>query len=411
MEETKPSIHSNHEQENLETQMKILMDVMKIPEESRNFLELKNRIERLVEKESADDDDLNANHPKFVQDLDVEEENQDSQRNAKMSDDAMDFIINNPGLQHLAENGFLNLNHERLENCRSLSDQCKTILDNPTFWLKKLIQRGLSQKNQADWIEAIRITRNTDLEPYIQRYLKQSSKNERVVDVPCYINRQSLEKHSELIASKLNCQENHHGISIQDALAQNDDDDYAELFQMLLLFLDDPDILTVPVDGAYDAPIHTAARKGHEKILQILAPMAVDINAPDKWGSGSTAIYIAARYGRTQIVKLLAPLTNNSNDAGSHTRSTPIGIAAIYGFTEIVKILATLTNDPNAASISDCGWTPIHYAARYGHIEILKILAPLTDNPKTCKTHTGKTPMDFAAIYGHYEIIQFLQSF
>ena len=291
----------------------------------------------------------------------------------------MDFIVNNPGLQHLAENIFLNLNHERLEDCRSLNDQCKTILDNPTFWLKKLLRRGLSQKNQADWIEAIRITRNTDLEPYIQRYLKRSSKNERVVDVPCYINRQSLEKHTELIALKLNGQESQYGISIQDAV-QNDDD--AEYFQMLLLFLDDPNILTVPEDGNRDAPIYTAVRKRRVKILQILAPMAVDINANG---------------GPLGLTPSITPSI------------TPLMIAAIHGFSEIVKIFATFSNAPNAADAS--GWTPIHCAAYFGHIEIVKILAPLTDNPKTCKTHTnGSTPMDMAFRHGHSDIVQFLQS-
>ena len=44
--ETKLSIQSN-EREELENQMNILMDLMRIPEENRNFLELRNRIEKL----------------------------------------------------------------------------------------------------------------------------------------------------------------------------------------------------------------------------------------------------------------------------------------------------------------------------------------------------------------------------
>ena len=44
--ETKLSIQSN-EREKLENQMNILMDLMRIPEENHNFLELRNRIEKL----------------------------------------------------------------------------------------------------------------------------------------------------------------------------------------------------------------------------------------------------------------------------------------------------------------------------------------------------------------------------
>ena len=104
----------------------------------------------------------------------------------------MENFINNPGLQHIAENVFLNLNHENLEKCRLVNESWKNILDNPMFWIKKFIRRGgLSKKNQIDWMAAIQITSNSDLEANILRYLKQISKNERVLDIPCYINKES----------------------------------------------------------------------------------------------------------------------------------------------------------------------------------------------------------------------------
>ena len=70
----------------------------------------------------------------------------------------MEVILNNPGFQHIAENVFLNLNYEKLETCRLVNEFCKDILDNPMFWLKKFIQRGLSKENQSDWMAAIQIT-------------------------------------------------------------------------------------------------------------------------------------------------------------------------------------------------------------------------------------------------------------
>ena len=62
----------------------------------------------------------------------------------------MEVILNNPGFQQIAENVFLNLNYEKLETCRLVNVFCKDILDNPMFWLKKFIRRGLSKKNQID---------------------------------------------------------------------------------------------------------------------------------------------------------------------------------------------------------------------------------------------------------------------
>ena len=77
----------------------------------------------------------------------------------------MENTLNNPGLQDIAENIFLNLNYETLEVCQQINKNSKHILENPMFWLKKFIRRGLSKKNQMDWIEVIRITRESEPEP------------------------------------------------------------------------------------------------------------------------------------------------------------------------------------------------------------------------------------------------------
>ena len=52
----------------------------------------------------------------------------------------MDTIVKSPGLQHLAENIFLNLSYESLEKCRLINEQCKEIVENPMFYLKKFIR-------------------------------------------------------------------------------------------------------------------------------------------------------------------------------------------------------------------------------------------------------------------------------
>ena len=88
-------------------------------------------------------------------------------RKEKQSLTAMEKIINNSGLQHLAENIFLNLNYEALGECFNINSSCKAILENPLFWLKLFIRRGLSKENQKDWHRAIQLVKNTDLEKNI----------------------------------------------------------------------------------------------------------------------------------------------------------------------------------------------------------------------------------------------------
>ena len=49
----------------------------------------------------------------------------------------MEKIINNPGLQNLAEKVFWNLDIEDLNTCAQINQSCQQILENPIFWEKK----------------------------------------------------------------------------------------------------------------------------------------------------------------------------------------------------------------------------------------------------------------------------------
>ena len=72
----------------------------------------------------------------------------------------METIIKNPGIQHLAENVFWNLNVEDLKICAQINQSCKQILENPMFWLKKF--RNIAKENYKDWIKAIKLEKNSD---------------------------------------------------------------------------------------------------------------------------------------------------------------------------------------------------------------------------------------------------------
>ena len=60
----------------------------------------------------------------------------------------METIITNPGLQHLAEEVFWNLDFEDLKICAQINLSCKHILQNPKFCLRKI--EHLTKKNKED---------------------------------------------------------------------------------------------------------------------------------------------------------------------------------------------------------------------------------------------------------------------
>ena len=217
----------------------------------------------------------------------------------------MESIINNPGLQHLAERIFLNLDTEHLNICRLINQSCKQILENPFFWLKKF--KNLSKENQKDWIKILKEVKNSEKINAIISYMQWNLKKE-TVDLQCYT--------SPVVQDDLRKM-------IRESCEKHESSDE------------------------------------NTEIVKILAPLTYNPNAPNKYGE--TPIYWAARFGHTEIVKILCPLTDNPN-APRCDGYTPIHGATYFGHTEIVKILAPLTDNPNAPN--KYGNTPIHLAAK-----------------------------------------------
>ena len=203
----------------------------------------------------------------------------------------LEKILNNPGLVHLAENIFSNLDNEKLDASGQINQSSKQILAKPIFWLRKFT--ALSKENQKDWMNFLQQVGNTDKEKYIITYLKWNLKKEASADLPCYS--------------------------------------------------------TPAVQDDFKKKIRKICAKGESsdediEIVKILAPLTDNPNAPNK--DGETPIFIAVKQEHTEIVKILAPLTDNPN-ASRKDGKTLIFVAAEKGHTEIVKVLAPLTNNPN----------------------------------------------------------------
>jgi hypothetical protein len=96
----------------------------------------------------------------------------------------MKKIISNPGLQHLAENVFWNLDNEDLKICAQIDQSWKQILKHPIFCLRKF--ENLSKENQKDWIKVIESEKNPEKEKAIMPYLLWNFKKKASVDLPCY---------------------------------------------------------------------------------------------------------------------------------------------------------------------------------------------------------------------------------
>ena len=171
----------------------------------------------------------------------------------------MDEIINNPGLQHIIELIFFNLDHKDLMNCQLVNKSNQQILKNPMFWLKKWsFNRGLSKENQTDWIKALQTTKNTNLETNVVLYIQNIIKIGHFVDGDTPIHHAAREGHLDVIKFLAPLTEN-----------PNAPDMYG------------------------DTPIHEAASFGNLDVIRFLAPLTENPNKPNK--NGITPINVAMK--------------------------------------------------------------------------------------------------------------------
>ena len=64
----------------------------------------------------------------------------------------MDLITRTPGLVHLAEQIFSNLERNDLLQCQKVNEYWASILRNPWFWYKRMMKNTtLPQEHQNEW--------------------------------------------------------------------------------------------------------------------------------------------------------------------------------------------------------------------------------------------------------------------
>ena len=278
----------------------------------------------------------------------------------------MEKIITNPGLQHLAENIFWNLNVEDLKICGLINQSCQQIFENPMFWLRKF--ESLSKENQKDWIKVIQSEKNAEknmaIIAYLQWNLKKFEKLNAVVS--------KIPKNKQLCC--------YCNAKISAAGRKKHENECILYFKFVgkTLHKSKPyhcQFCSLKYDTRGKAYNHVS--KKHIKELEKMKNLPCYSN-PDVQDNFTKRIREVCEKEEisdedTEIVKILAPLTENPN-APDRDGYTPIYWAACNGHIEIVKILATLADNPNAPN--NYGRTPIDYARTFRHTEIVKILEP-----------------------------------
>jgi ankyrin repeat protein len=153
-------------------------------------------------------------------------------------------------------------------------------------------------------------------------------------------------------------------------------------------------------------PLHIAAGKGYEEVVDFLLRQGISIDQQTK-DNRITALHMAAMKGRDTIVaKLLGANANVKVDC-AHYRMTPLHFAADKGHVEVVKMLLGAKGmevDSGAAYER----TPLYWASCSGHENVVAELIKRGANLRHCENHKKQTALHIAVIERHENVVRVL---
>nr|XP_047128806.1 transient receptor potential cation channel subfamily A member 1-like isoform X2 [Hydra vulgaris]XP_047128807.1 transient receptor potential cation channel subfamily A member 1-like isoform X2 [Hydra vulgaris] len=138
-------------------------------------------------------------------------------------------------------------------------------------------------------------------------------------------------------------------------------------------------------------PLHLAARSGHSRIVQILLSNVLSI-VNDLDDFSNTPLHLAAIEGHVKIVEMLIE-AGSAIDTRNAKLMTPLDCAAYHGWSQCTQCL--LDADSSVNPSDEVKVTPLHLACKEGHVDIVNLL--LSRNADvTRRDNLGKNCLDYA---------------
>ena len=263
---------------------------------------------------------------------------------------SMEGIIQNPGLQHIIENSLMCLDRKSIVAFQSVNQDCNSITDCPSFYLKKLSHEETPTDLIENWEFLIKKIPDEDVKQSIKMELRKM-----------YFQK-CAKRPLELVQE----------MAIALSVAQYEGRQIEVDTKMLMFIIENsnPNWYVMGKDfyagyGKFTL-MHLAAFLGlSQSARKLIDSNSASPNAPNELGV--TPLHAAAQNNQLEFVSLLMPDSNDVNFQANlriNLPVTPIILAVICGHHKMVQLLMTSTTNPNLQIRH--GLTAIHFTADYG---------------------------------------------
>lgn len=155
-------------------------------------------------------------------------------------------------------------------------------------------------------------------------------------------------------------------------------------------------------------PLFYASFLGLESLIDELVASGSDLNK--KYGPGSTPLHAAAQRGHEKVVQMLLDRgATTKNPETRHSYNPPLQLAAMNGHRNVVQLLLDrgVEIDPVAGRDSGYGLSPLGAACQGHQVDMVQYLLSRGANIHTCGEYSG-TALHAAARAGYLDLVQLL---
>jgi ankyrin repeat protein len=173
------------------------------------------------------------------------------------------------------------------------------------------------------------------------------------------------------------------------------------------LLAENPKLVGLADTGFGATPLHWAALKGHDAVVEVLLAAGADPGAGN--GDGETPLQVAERAKRTGAVAILRRATPGGGGSGTAPQGGTIFDAARTG--NVARVNELLAKDPAAVNTKDArfGATPLHWAALKGQDAVVDLLLASGADPRAVNKD-GETPLQVAERARQTAVLPYLRA-